>query len=138
MSAAPLVIDTSVALKWLKPQGETHVEAATTLLEQHQAASVVLHAPTHLLLEVMNALWSHRATAAQITRALRLLRQLHIVFVEPDEELLGHAAALAAGHRITAYDALFAALAEDLGCELVTDDRKLAGSGACKARRLGA
>jgi len=138
VSAAPLVIDTSVALKWLKPQGEQHVEAATALLEQHQAGSVVLHAPTHLLLEVMNALWSHRATAAQITRAVRLLRQLHIVFVEPAPGLLGRAAELAVAHRVTAYDALFAALAEDLGCELVTDDRKLAGSGACKVRRLGA
>lgn len=136
MSAAPLVVDTSVALKWLKPQGEEHVEAATAHLERHQAGGVVLHAPTHLLLEVMNALWSHRATPAQIRRAVRLLRQLHIVFVEPDLELLGRAADLAVAHRITAYDALFAALAEDLGCELVTDDRKLASSGACKVRLL--
>jgi len=125
-----------VARKWLKPQGEVHVEAATALLEQHHAGSVVLHAPTHLLLEVMNALWSHRATAAQIVRAVRLLRQLHLVFVEPDLELLDRAAELAVEHRITAYDALFAALADDLGCELVTDDRKLASSGACKVRRL--
>lgn len=136
MKGHPLVVDTSVALKWLKPQGEVHVEAATALLEQHHAGSVVLHAPTHLLLEVMNALWSHRATAAQIVRAVRLLRQLHLVFVESDLELLGRAAELAVEHRITAYDALFAALADDLGCELVTDDRKLASSGACKVRRL--
>ena len=136
MKGQPLVIDTSVALKWLKPQGEEHVKAATALLEQHQAGGVVLHAPSHLLLEVMNALWSHRATAAQITRAVRLLRQLHIVFVEPDLGLLNTAAELAVEHRITAYDALFAALAEDLGCELVTDDRKSANSGACKVRRL--
>lgn len=137
MSAAPLVVDTSVALKWLKPQGEQNAEAAAALLEQHQAGSVALHAPTHLLLEVMSALWSHHATAAQITRAVRLLRQLHIVFVEPDLDLLGKAAELAVEYRVTAYDALFAALAEDLGCELVTDDRKLANSGACKVRQLG-
>ena len=136
MKARPLVVDTSVAIKWLKPEGELHTEAATELLDRHQAGDIVLHAPTQLLLEVMNALWSHRATAAQITRALALLRQLHLVFVEPDPRLLGRAAELAVDHRITAYDALFAALAEDLGCELVSDDHTLADSGACRMQRL--
>lgn len=136
MSATPLVVDTSVALKWLKPQGELRVASATDLLDRHQTGTVVLHAPSHLLLEVMNALWSHRATAPQITRALRILRQLHLVFVEPDKALLERAAQLAVEHHITAYDATFAALARELGCELVTDDRKLATSGACKIRAL--
>lgn len=137
MNGAPLVIDTSVALKWLKPQGEEHAEAASALLDQHQAGSVIVHAPTHLLLEVMNALWSHRAGAAQIAHAVTLLRRLHIVFVEPDIELLARAAELAVSHRITAYDALFAALALDLDCELVTADRKQAASKACRVRRVG-
>ena len=137
MKGPPLVVDSSVALKWLKPQGEQHVDAAIALLDQHETGSVVLHAPSHLLLEVMNALWSHRATAAQITRALQLLRKLHVVFVEPDAGLLARAAYLAVDHRITAYDALFAALATDLDCELVTADRALAASGACAVRLLG-
>lgn len=136
MSGRPLVVDTSVALKWLKPQGEDHVEAAKALLDEHQSGTSVLHAPGHLLLEVMNALWSHRASAEQITRAVRLLHQLHIEFVEPDDALLASAASLAVRHRITVYDAIFAALARQLGCELVTGDRKLAASGACKLRTL--
>lgn len=136
MKAQPLVIDTSVALGWLMPRDGRQAEA-TALLDQHQAGSVTLHAPTHLLLEVMNALWAHRATAEQITRATGILRQLHIVFVEPDATLLTRAAAIAAEHRITVYDALFAALAEELACDLVTDDRRLASSGACKVRGLG-
>lgn len=136
MSGRPLVVDTSVALKWLKPQGEEHVEAALDLLDAHQAGTHVLHAPDHLLLEVMNALWSHRASAGQIARAVELLRQLHIVFVAPDDQLLAAAAELAVEHRITAYDAVFAALARGLGCELVTADRTLADSGACAVRTL--
>ena len=136
MSGRPLVVDTSVALKWLKPQGERHVEAALVLLDEHQSGSSVLHAPVHLLLEVMNALWSHHASAEQIERAIELLRKLHIVFVEPDDRLLASAATLAVEHRITAYDAVFAALAGSLGCELVTDDRTLAAAGACKIRAL--
>jgi len=61
---------------------------------------------------------------------------LHIEFVEPDDALLASAASLAVRHRITVYDAIFAALARQLGCELVTGDRKLAASGACKLRTL--
>lgn len=136
MSGRPLVVDTSVALKWLKPQGEDHVEAALALLDEHQSGAYVLHAPGHLLLEVMNALWSHHASAEQTERAVELLRKLHIVFVEPDDRLLASAATLAVEHRITAYDAVFAALAGSLGCELVTDDRTLAAAGACKIRAL--
>ena len=137
MNGSPIVVDTSIALKWLKPQGERHVAAATALLEQHQAGTAILHAPAHLLLEVMNALWAHRAEAAQIAQAVTLLGRLHIVFVEPDARLLSRAAELAVSHRVTVYDALFAALALDLDCELVTADRKLAMSGACPARLLG-
>lgn len=136
MTGAPLVIDSSVAVKWLKPQGERHVAAAEALLDAHQAGDISLHAPSHLRLEIMNALWSHRTDARQITLALSVLRRLHITFVEPDEALLDHAAELSVQHGITAYDAVFAALARRLQCELVTDDRRLAESGACRARRL--
>lgn len=136
MSGPPLVVDTSVVLKWLKPQGEDHVEAALGLLDEHQVGARILHAPNHLLLEVMNALWSHHASAGQIARAVELLRKLHIVFVEPDDQLLAVAASLAAEHHITAYDAVFTALAAKLGCELVTADRTLAASGACQVRTL--
>lgn len=136
MSDRPLVVDSSVALKWLKPQGEQHVEAAEALLDEHESGAVTLHAPTHLMLEVMNALWSHRATKAQIARSLQLLDRLHIRLVEPDFALLSEAVDIAVSHRLTAYDALFAALARRLECELVTDDRKLAASGACRVRPL--
>jgi len=47
------------------------------------------------------------------------------------------AAALAARHNLTLYDAAFAALALALDAELVTTDRQLAASGACRMRLLG-
>jgi len=137
MTAKPLVVDSSVALKWLKPQGEAHAAEARSLLSDHEAGTVRLIAPAHLLLEVMNALWSHRATARQIKRATELLRTLRIDFVEPDVALLARAADLAVEHRITVYDAVFAALAERHGCELVTADAALISSGACSVRTLG-
>jgi predicted nucleic acid-binding protein len=137
VSARPVVIDSSIAVKWIKPQGEEHVVEAFALIAAHQAGEIELAAPTHLLLEVMNALWSHHATTERIQEALDLLLGLRMTLIAPDAVLLGRAADLAVRHSLTIYDAVFAALAESLGCELVTDDRQLAASGACDVRALG-
>lgn len=136
MKPKPMVVDSSVALKWLKPEGEEHAAEARALLDAHEAGRQELTAPAHLLLEVMNALWAHRATAAQIQRAVELLIGLRMTFIEADPALLARAAEMAVDHRITVYDAVFAALAERLDCELVTADRQLASSGACRVRKL--
>ncbi len=137
MSAVPLVIDSSVAVKWVKPHGERHVREATALLDGHETGELVLVAPAHLLLEVMNALWSHHVAEQDIDRVLNDLLGLRLRIVQPDRDMLSAAAVLATRHRITVYDAVFAALAEQLDCELVTDDRALAKSGACRTRALG-
>lgn len=131
-----LVVDSSVAIKWLKPQNEMHVSEARALLEEHKDGRTLLVAPSLLLLEIMNALRSHQATAEQMNRAVDLLLGLHIELVEPDAGLLKTATEMAVGHSLTIYDALFAALAERLSCPLVTADRKLAASGACRIERL--
>ncbi|MCE5192286.1 MAG: type II toxin-antitoxin system VapC family toxin [Actinomycetia bacterium] len=137
MSVRPVVVDSSIAVKWLKPQGEEHVAEAFALLEAHEDGRIELAAPTHLLLEVMNALWSHHASAEDIQKALDLLMGLRMTLVVPDAELLKRSAALAVEHRLSIYDAVFAALAERLDCELVTDGRQLAESGARRVRALG-
>jgi len=137
VSARPVVVDSSIAVKWIKPQGEEHVVEAFALIAAHESGEIELTAPTHLLLEVMNALWSHRATAERIHEALDLLLGLRMTLVAPDAALLGRAAEIAVRHKLTIYDAVFAALADSLDCELVTDDRQLAASGACDVRALG-
>jgi predicted nucleic acid-binding protein len=55
----------------------------------------------------------------------------------PVEELAEQAAGISASCGLTMYDAAFVALADVLGVELVTEDRRLAASGACRARGLG-
>ncbi len=134
--SARLVVDSSVAIKWVKPAGESDVVAAEALLDRQQSGEIELVVPGLMMLEVANSLWKYAATESQIKRALKALRSLHLAVVEPDAKLLDRAAELAVGCNITIYDALFAALADTLGCELVTADKKLAASGACKVRAL--
>jgi predicted nucleic acid-binding protein len=133
-----LVVDSSVAIKWVRSENERDLEAAEVLLDRHQAGELHLLAPSLLRIEVANALWKHGVSSDRIKRALKALGHLHLGIVEPDAELMDRAVDLAAAHSLTVYDALFAALAESRNCELVTADKKLARSGACNVRMLGA
>ena len=133
----PVVVDTSVVLKWLKPLNEQRVPEALSLLQQHRDETIALCSPDHMLLEASNALWSHRVGAGRIERAVGFVRGLHLTLLPVAGELLDGAVVLACEFDITVYDAVFAALARQMNCELVTDDAELARSGACRVRRLG-
>jgi predicted nucleic acid-binding protein len=137
MSDVPrLVIDSSVAVKWFVTEGESGVAEALALLEEHLSRRCMLAAPSHLLLEVLNALRSRGLNESDMRVATRGLLGLQLELT-PVEELAEQAAGIAASCRLTMYDAAFGALADGLGVELVTEDRRLAASGACRARGLG-
>lgn len=131
-----LVIDSSVAVKWFKPDAEKLVAEALDLLREHRDGLVLLAAPVHLKLEVLNALWSHRLGESQLRQAAADLDDFSLMWFEADSELLDSAASIAAAHRLTVYDALFAALTLRLDAELVTVDQVIVRSGACRVRAL--
>jgi predicted nucleic acid-binding protein len=139
MSSGPplLVIDTSVAVKWYVSQGEDHVEAAWSLLQDHHAERCVLAAPAHLRLELMNVLKNRGYTGSMLLDACDRLDLAFLEWHDLDGALVRAAAGLAAHHNLTLYDAAFAALALALDAELVTADRRLAASGAGRVRLLG-
>lgn len=136
-SAVRLVVDSSVAVKWYVSEAEAHTAEALDLLGAHRTREAVIAAPSHLLLEVLNAL-KHRGLAEfELARAADALIGTEIE-LHPVESLVRAATVLASRHSLTLYDAAFAALALELDAKLVTADRRLAESGACRARLLGA
>lgn len=92
-----------------------------------------LHAPCVALAEVLNAVWKHARLLRDLDleearRALRRLQRLQQVLVlHGVEELAGEALDKALRYGITFYEALYVALAEQLGQTLYTFDTKLAG-----------
>lgn len=130
------MVDASVAVKWFKPHGEQHLEQALDLLAGHRNGALTLAAPSHLRLEVINALWSKSIDATQLGEVARDLDDLDLLWFEIDRDLTEHAARIAAETRLTAYDAAYAALALRLDTELVTCDAKLLGANACRTRSL--
>ena len=78
--------------------------------------------------ECANIFWKQvqrgNATAAQVTADLARLRRWRLLST-PTFDLVEDALPIALDHDISAYDACYVALADRLGVELVTADRRL-------------
>ena len=118
-----VVIDASVAVKWVLPEPAT--DAALAL--QHDQ----LIAPELWLAEAANALWRHvrigELTPDQALTRLRELKKAPVASL-PIEPHVERALALAIelGHPI--YDCLYLALALAQDAHVITDDRRFAAA----------
>ena len=124
--ARPLVLDTSVALKFYLPE-EGH-EEAVGLLEAAEAGAAQLLAPGTILPEGFNAIARQRRRGLldkeDATGAWESLLGAP-VYTYAVEDLIERAAKIANETGVVVYDALFLALAEDADTAMVTADGKL-------------
>ena len=134
-----VLVDTSVVLKWFHAEGETEVEEARALLDAHQEDLLAAHVLDLSVYELGNVLlgslrWSAVDVADQIEDVLSICGPP----VVPDARSRRRAAELAEQHKLTFYDAAFAATAQVRGLPLVTADRRLldAGLGERPARAV--
>jgi predicted nucleic acid-binding protein len=123
-----IVVDASLAAKWLFPE-EEHSDKALALLTATLQASEPVLAPPLLPSEVANTIRQRmRRDALPLDTALALLEQflaVPLTLTAPDQ-LYRRTLAIADAHGLPAtYDAHYLALAELLGCELWTDDQRL-------------
>ncbi|MBI4451351.1 type II toxin-antitoxin system VapC family toxin [Candidatus Woesearchaeota archaeon] len=119
-----IVIDASVLVKWFAEEPDS--AAARTLRDLIVRGELDAAAPDVAIFEVANALhFTHKLSPQGIQEAARALMDAGIVFRAPDDGMMGHAAELARTHRLSIYDAAYAAIARDRGAALVTADRLL-------------
>ncbi len=122
-AATPVVVDASVGLKWYIT--EVHSSEAARLLGDE----FELHLPGHFYVELANALWKKVMLRGELTadqaRDVRSAVDEAPVVSHPTVGLLDEAFEIALVTRRTVYDCLYIALAERLGCVLVTADQKL-------------
>ena len=131
-----VVIDSSIAVKWYKSEGESALDAAWALLEQHRDAVATIVVPGHFVAEVLNGLQYARLELDQVRLAAAALDDADLVTVPLTRHLTEPAVALARTHRLPINDALFPALAILLDAELVTADRAQARVTECRVRLL--
>lgn len=123
MRADRVVIDSCVAIKWFKRDGEDSVLEAVDLLDRHVNGSVVLCAPASLPLEVANVLHLSGMASGLLDESLGLLDDLDLELYPLGTHRLAAACTLARAHRMTVYDAVFLELAIELDAPVVTADR---------------
>ena len=137
-----LLVDTSVIIKWFHTDGEGELEEARLLREAHVRGQISAHVIDLALYEVGNVLvraleWDATAVAHQLDDMVTIVGPP----IAPTQAWLRDAAALAADHQLSFYDACWAAAARGLGISLVSADRRLVRSGLAEspsdaARRL--
>ncbi|MFO0872438.1 MAG: type II toxin-antitoxin system VapC family toxin [Phycisphaerales bacterium] len=118
-----LVVDASVAVKWLLP--EKHSVEATALLARGNR----LIAPDLLWIEVGNVLWKHqRRGSLSIEETTQLAEQVMSIpiEIEPSESLVQPAVQLALSTGRSVYDCVYIALALMRDAVLATADERLA------------
>ena len=124
MSGRFVVLDASVGVKWFRE--EPGSDAARDLLRQHATGTVRLVVPSLFFYEVIDVARRHFGLASA-RRIWQSLSADELVYSNPDAELLDRTIEVAATLGCTLYDAAAPALAEHLGCELVSADQKAHG-----------
>ncbi len=126
MPAISVVSDANVVLKWFHSEGEDEVGPACALLDAHKERIVALSVLDLTVYEVGNALMRGRAgaNAEQAATVIEALAEI-CPSVRPSPEEMRAASRLAETHKLTLYDAAYAAVAQSRSAELVTLDRAL-------------
>ncbi len=120
---AGYVVDASVIIKWFLHHQEADRDRALALRDLHIAGRSTLYIPQLAILEVLNAVrFSPKATEEDGETALEALLDLHLEAKPPEADLLRKANAIAWAYKLTIYDALYVALAEQVGYPLITAD----------------
>lgn len=123
----PVVVDSSVTVKWLNQIDEGLLGQADKLLSDAQAGSVSLLAPELSKYEIGNALLKKKLDLPMAYESLGTIYQLPVTFVPESEELAKQTYKMALQDRITYYDASFIALAKQENATLVTENIKHQG-----------
>ena len=120
---AGYVVDASVLVKWFLHEKEADRDRALALRDLHIEGRSTIFIPQLALLEVLNAVrFSPKADEEDGEMALETLHDLHLETKPPEVDLLRKANAIAWAYKITIYDALYVALAEQVGYPLITAD----------------
>lgn len=126
-SKKPLVVDSSVAVKWLNKQDENYTEQADKILKDVQNGKVYIVMPELAKYEVGNALLYKQMPLQNTLGSIATYYSIPVQFMPQDLEQAQRAIKIAYENKLTFYDASFMALAKEQEADLVTDNPKHQG-----------
>ena len=120
---AGYVVDASVIVKWFLVHREADRDRALALRNLHISGRSTIYIPRLALLEVLNAIrFNPKADEEDGETALETLQDLNLETKPADVNLLRKANAIGWAYKITIYDALYVAFAEQVEYPLITAD----------------
>ena len=119
-----LVVDSSVAAKWLIVQDELYIRQADKILADTKDGLVKLLMPELAQYEIGNVLINKKLRLSDVKEALNFFYKIPISFYKESYKLAILTAQIAFKYGITFYDAAFIALAKVQKAVLVTDNPK--------------
>ncbi len=130
-----LVVDASAALAIIR--AEALGRPARSAISAHRSGGGRLCVPDHFWLELANVLVrEYLGAGGDVIEAFREMDELGIESIRIDRPLLLSATDLQHRHRLSAYDAVYLALAEAEDARLLTLDLRLASAAGNRAVRL--
>ncbi len=119
-----IVVDASSIVRVFET-GKEH-ESARRLLKKIQDGSIDAHAPTFLLVEVINILLKKKKfSKVDATEFVHMLEQSGIIFTDFASDRIYDLLECSYTYKITPYDAQYVLLSSDLSCVLLTQDKEL-------------
>lgn len=118
-----MVIDASVAMKWLQ-EDEKERDLALKLYENHRSGQIPLSVPEFMFLEIANALATKSRTSTKdVLLSLKFIFNASFMVIPVTNEDIQSSAKLAKKYHLSAYDMLYAVQAKRLRTILITADR---------------
>ena len=122
------ILDTSVVVKWYAPEKERDFKAAERVFYDLGEGKIIVKTSDLLIHELTNALLKgKKLTEEKMTNSLKLFFQTKIEVVSSDLSLIKSAISLAIKYDLTAYDAVYVALAKKFSCQLISANPRCHG-----------
>lgn len=119
-----LVVDSSVAVKWLNGQDEAYVSTADKILKDFQDGKIKIMMPELAKYEVGNAVLYKHLSLVETLDSIGSYYATPIQFISQDQLQAQRAMQIAYENKISFYDASFMALAKEQEATLITDNPK--------------
>lgn len=120
------VLDASVVIKWFVKEEDS--EVAIELLNEYNEGKCEIAVPDLLIYEVANVLrYNPRFSHADTLRCIQSIHNLDLDIVDLTEIIVEFALRISYERKISFYDALYVAVAREIGYEFITADENLYG-----------
>jgi len=118
-------VDASVILKWFTQDRESDLEKALQLRKDFKERKIDLICPELLIYEIANVLrYKESIEEKLIIKAIQSIYEMKIL-MPVNKKIMENAIRLARKYGITVYDSTYLSFAHQLGCDLITADKKL-------------